>query len=128
MEDLSGSWEFAYEEDASVAHLLNLDLDVVLVDTTSPYWDVDVPDEFADLQDKVDDDGVSRPVEQGKRGGGWQLLFAAAVSAGLALRQVRSALRGAFVAVSVPRRPAAGRRSRPAVTWHAVPPTERRHR
>jgi len=52
---------------ASVAHLLNLDLDIVFVDTTSTYWEVDVPDELADLADKVDDDGVSRPVEQGKR-------------------------------------------------------------
>jgi hypothetical protein len=52
---------------ASVAHLLNLDLDIVFVDSTSTYWEVDVPDELADLQDKVDDDGVSRPVEQGKR-------------------------------------------------------------
>ncbi len=52
---------------ASVAHLLNLDLDIVFVDTTSTYWEVDVPDELADLQDKVDDDGVTRPVEQGKR-------------------------------------------------------------
>jgi hypothetical protein len=52
---------------ASVAHLLNLDLDIVFVDSTSTYWEVDVPDELADLQDKVDDDGVSRPAEQGKR-------------------------------------------------------------
>jgi len=52
---------------ASVAHLLNLDLDIVFVDTTSTYWEVDVPDELADLQDKVGDDGTSRPVEQGKR-------------------------------------------------------------
>jgi len=52
---------------ASVAHLLNLDLDIVFVDTTSTYWEVDVPDELADLQDKVDDDGVTRPAEQGKR-------------------------------------------------------------
>ena len=51
----------------SVAHLLNLDLDIVFVDTTSTYWEVEVPDELAQLQDKVDDDGVSRPVEQGKR-------------------------------------------------------------
>jgi hypothetical protein len=51
----------------SVAHLLNLDLDIVFVDTTSTYWEVDVPDELADLADKVDDDGVTRPVEQGKR-------------------------------------------------------------
>jgi hypothetical protein len=59
--------DIAGEVFASVAHLLNLDLDIVFVDTTSTYWEVDVPDELADLQDKVDDDGVSRPVEQGKR-------------------------------------------------------------
>jgi len=52
---------------ASVAHLLNLDLDIVFVDTTSTYWEVDVADELADLADKVGDDGTSRPVEQGKR-------------------------------------------------------------
>ena len=57
----------AAEVFGSVAHLLNLDLDIVFVDTTSTYWEVDVPDELADLADKVDDDGVSRPVEQGKR-------------------------------------------------------------
>jgi len=59
--------EIAAEIFASVAHLLNLDLDVVFVDTTSTYWEVDVPDDLADLQDKVDDDGVSRPAEQAKR-------------------------------------------------------------
>lgn len=57
----------AAEVFGSVAHLLNLDLDIVFVDTTSTYWEVDVPDELADLEDKVDDDGTSRPVEQGKR-------------------------------------------------------------
>ena len=59
--------DIAGEVFSSVAHLLNLDLDIVFVDTTSTYFEVDVPDELADLQDKVDDDGVSRPVEQGKR-------------------------------------------------------------
>jgi hypothetical protein len=59
--------DIAGEVFASVAHLLNLDLDIVFVDTTSTYFEVDVPDELADLQDKVDDDGVTRPVEQGKR-------------------------------------------------------------
>ena len=28
---------------ASVAHLLNLDLDIVFVDTTSTYWEVETP-------------------------------------------------------------------------------------
>jgi hypothetical protein len=59
--------EIAGEIFGSVAHLLNLDLDIVFVDTTSTYFELDVPDELADLQDSVDDDGVSRPVEQGKR-------------------------------------------------------------
>jgi hypothetical protein len=59
--------EIAGEIFGSVAHLPNLDLDVVFVDTTSTYFELDVPDELADLQDSVDDDEVSRPVEQGKR-------------------------------------------------------------
>jgi hypothetical protein len=59
--------EIAGEVFASVAHLLNLDLDVVFVDTTSTYFEVDVPDSLAELDDTVDDDGVSRPVEAGKR-------------------------------------------------------------
>lgn len=59
--------EIAGEIFGSVAHLLNLDLDIVFVDTTSTYFELDVPDELADLEDSVDDDGVSRPVEQGKR-------------------------------------------------------------
>jgi hypothetical protein len=59
--------DIAAEVFASVAHLLNLDLDIVFVDTTSTYWEVDVPDELAQLADKVDDDGVTRPAEQGKR-------------------------------------------------------------
>jgi len=59
--------EIASEIFGSVAHLLNLDLDLIFVDTTSTYFEVDVPDELADLQDQVDDDGTSRPVEQGKR-------------------------------------------------------------
>jgi len=59
--------DIAAEVFASVAHLLNLDLDIVFVDTTSTSFEVDVPDELAQLQDKVDDDGTSRPVEQGNR-------------------------------------------------------------
>ncbi len=59
--------DIAGEVFASVAHLLNLDLDLVFVDTASTYWEVDVPDELAQLEDKVDDDGISRPSEQGKR-------------------------------------------------------------
>ena len=49
---------------ASVAHLLNLDLDIVFVDTTSTYWEADGADQLAD---PVDDDGVSRPSEAATR-------------------------------------------------------------
>ena len=30
-----------------VAHLLNLDLDLIFVDTTSTYWELDVADDLA---------------------------------------------------------------------------------
>ncbi len=59
--------EIASEIFSSVAHLLNLDLDIIFVDTTSTYWEVDVADELADLQETVDDDGGSRPVENAAR-------------------------------------------------------------
>ena len=59
--------EIAAEVFASVAHLLNLDLDIIFVDTTSTYFEVDVSDELVDLQENLDDDGVSRPVENGAR-------------------------------------------------------------
>ncbi len=59
--------EIAGEIFGSVAHLLNLDLDLIFVDTTSTYFELDVPDELTDLADTVEDDGISRPVEQGKR-------------------------------------------------------------
>ena len=59
--------QIAGEIFGSVAHLLNLDLDLVFVDTTSTYFELDVPDELAELQDKADDDGVARPAEQGAR-------------------------------------------------------------
>jgi Transposase DDE domain len=52
----------------SVAHLLNLDVDIVFVDTTSTYWEVDVPDELADLQPEPEpDDGTAKPVEHAAR-------------------------------------------------------------
>ena len=59
--------EIASEIFGSVAHLLNLDLDLIFVDTTSTYWELDGADDLADLAEVVDDDGVTRPVEQGKR-------------------------------------------------------------
>ena len=52
----------------SVAHLLNLDVDIVFVDSTSTYWEVDGADELADLQpDPQPDDGVGKAVEGGQR-------------------------------------------------------------
>lgn len=52
----------------SVATLLNLDVDLVFVDTTSTYWEVDVPDEVADaLRQEPDDDEVTIPGEAGVR-------------------------------------------------------------
>jgi hypothetical protein len=60
--------EIAAEVFASVAHLLNLDVDLVFVDTTSTYWEVDIPDELADaLRDEPDDDEEHSPVEAGAR-------------------------------------------------------------
>jgi hypothetical protein len=60
--------EVAGEIFGSVAHLLNLDLDIVFVDTTSTYWSVDTADELVDLAEEVTgDDGTSRPTEQAVR-------------------------------------------------------------
>jgi len=60
--------EIAAEVFAAVAHLLNLDVDVVFVDTTSTYWEVDGADELADLQPEPEvDDGACKPVEYGAR-------------------------------------------------------------
>lgn len=58
--------EIAAEAFSSVAHLLNLDLDIVFVDTTSTYWELEVAGEVADLaDDTVDDD--SSPQESATR-------------------------------------------------------------
>jgi hypothetical protein len=52
----------------SVAHLLNLDVDIVFVDTTSTYWEVDGADELADLAPEPEvDDGIAKPVDNGAR-------------------------------------------------------------
>src|SRR3954463_14636859 len=48
--------EIASEVFASVAHLLNLDLDIVFVDTTSTYFETEHPDELADLQADAGED------------------------------------------------------------------------
>src|SRR5512143_2480731 len=60
--------EIAAEVFGSVAHLLNLDVDLVFVDSTSTYWEVDVPDELADaLREEPDDDQERSPGEAGTR-------------------------------------------------------------
>src|SRR6187431_2349852 len=58
--------EIAAEVFGSVAHLLNLDLDIVFVDTTSTYWETETADELAELAELADepgDDETSNPVE-----------------------------------------------------------------
>jgi hypothetical protein len=60
--------EIAGEVFGSVAHLLNLDLDLVFVDTTSTYFEVDGVDALPELADTVvDDDETTSPVESGRR-------------------------------------------------------------
>ena len=59
--------EIAAEIFASVAHLLNLDCDIVFVDTTSTYWEVEVADELADLAEPTGDNEVGSPTESGAR-------------------------------------------------------------
>jgi hypothetical protein len=56
--------EIAAEVFALVAHLLNLDCDIVFVGTTSTYWELDVPDE---LREEADDDEQSSRTEMGAR-------------------------------------------------------------
>jgi hypothetical protein len=51
----------------SVADLLNLDLDVVFVDTTSTYFEVEVADELSDLAAPVTDEESTNPAESGAR-------------------------------------------------------------
>ena len=58
--------EIASEVFSSVAHLLNLDCDIVFVDTTSTYWEVEVADDLAELADPTQDEGGS-PSESGTR-------------------------------------------------------------
>jgi transposase len=59
--------EITGEVFCSVAHLLNLDLDLVFVDTTSTYWQVDSPDELAELAEDPVDDEAGNPAEAGTR-------------------------------------------------------------
>ncbi len=59
--------EIAAEVFGSVAHLLNLDLDIVFVDTTSTYGETETADELAELADDPTDDETSSPAEAGTR-------------------------------------------------------------
>ena len=59
--------EIAAEIFDSVANLLNLDLDIVFVDTTSTYFETDHPDELPELQDDNPGDEDANPVESGAR-------------------------------------------------------------
>jgi hypothetical protein len=58
--------EIASEIFYSVAHLLNLDVDIVFVDTTSTYWEMEVAAELAETAAGDEDDG-SLPGEEGVR-------------------------------------------------------------
>jgi len=58
--------EIASEIFFSVAHLLNLDVGIVFVDTTSAYWEMEVAAELAEVAGE-DDDQDSLPGEAGAR-------------------------------------------------------------
>ncbi|MBW8765095.1 MAG: IS1634 family transposase [Geodermatophilales bacterium] len=59
--------EIAAEVFAAVAHLLNLDLDIIFVDTTSTYFEVEAADMLADQQDDAGEDEQTNPAEAGTR-------------------------------------------------------------
>jgi hypothetical protein len=59
--------EIAAQIFGSVAHLLNLDLDIVFVDTTSTYWEVETADSDPELADPAADDELANPAEQARR-------------------------------------------------------------
>jgi hypothetical protein len=59
--------EIAGEVFGSVAHLLNLDLDIVFVDTTSTYWETETADDDLELADPPADDEQANPTEAGTR-------------------------------------------------------------
>src|SRR6185369_11857382 len=59
--------EIAAQVFSSVAHLLNLDLDIVFVDTTSTYWETETADDDLELAEPVTDDELDNPAEAGTR-------------------------------------------------------------
>jgi hypothetical protein len=60
--------EIAAEIFNSVAHLLNLDLDIVFVDTSSTYWETDCAGTDPELADEPGDDETHNPAERPGRG------------------------------------------------------------
>lgn len=59
--------EVASEVFDSVATLLNLDLDIVFVDTTSTYFETEYPDQQPETAEPASDDEISKPTESGAR-------------------------------------------------------------
>ncbi|MFC9768459.1 IS1634 family transposase [Rhodococcus jostii] len=59
--------EIAADVFNSVAHLLNLDLDIVFVDTTSTYFETEGPDRLPELAGSPTDDDNTGPAEFGAR-------------------------------------------------------------
>jgi Transposase DDE domain len=59
--------EIAAEIFSTVAHLHNLDLDIVFVDTTSTYWETETADDDIELAEQVADDELHSPTEAGTR-------------------------------------------------------------
>jgi hypothetical protein len=59
--------EIAAEIFSAVADLLNLDLDMVFVDTTSTYGEVETADRDSELAEPVADDELSSPAQAGRR-------------------------------------------------------------
>jgi transposase len=57
--------EIAAQVFSSVAHLLNLDLDIVFVDTTSTYWETETADDALELAEPVTDDELTNPEQAG---------------------------------------------------------------
>ncbi|MDT2009486.1 IS1634 family transposase [Rhodococcus opacus] len=59
--------EIAADVFNSVAHLLNLDLDIVFVDTTSTYFETEGADRVPERAHPPSDDGAGSPAESGSR-------------------------------------------------------------
>ncbi len=67
MDSLDAAEEIAAEVFNTVATLLNLDLDLVFVDTTSTYFETDRPDELPETAAAATDDEESNLTESGAR-------------------------------------------------------------